>query len=146
MTEADLPPLNLRAGFLALFVFASLGLLLETLHGFKLGFYLDVDQETRRMLWRLGHAHGTLLGLLNVGYALAANAWPKLADRLAERALVTALLLMPLGFLLGGAFAKGGDPGVSVALAAAGGVALLFGLGRVAWRGCSSRPSAPKAH
>lgn len=145
-TSADRPPLNLRAGFLALFVFATLGLLLEALHGFKLGFYLDVDQETRRLLWRLGHAHGTLLGLLNVGYALAAKAWPQLADRLAERALLTALLLMPLGFLLGGAFAKDGDPGVSVALAAAGGVALLFGLGRVAWRSRSSRPSEPKAH
>jgi hypothetical protein len=145
MTEAERPPLNLRAGFLALFVFASLGLLLEALHGFKLGFYLDVDQETRRLLWRLGHAHGTLLGLLNVGYALAAKAWPALADRLAERALLTALLLMPLGFLLGGAFARGGDPGASVALAAAGGVALLFGLGKIAWRAHSGRPVAPKA-
>ena len=69
------------------FVFATLGLLLEALHGFKLGLYLDVDQETRRLLWRLGHAHGTLLGLLNVGYALSANAWPKLADRLAGQAV-----------------------------------------------------------
>lgn len=145
MTEVESPPLNLRAGVVALFVFATLGLVLEALHGFKLGFYLDVDQETRRLLWRLGHAHGTLLGLLNVGYALAAKAWPQLANRLAERALLTALLLMPLGFLLGGAFAKGGDPGASVALAAAGGVALLFGLGRVAWCACASRPSKPKA-
>jgi hypothetical protein len=145
MTEAERPPLNLRAGFLALFVFASLGLLLEALHAFKLGFYLDVDQETRRLLWRLGHAHGTLLGLLNVVYALAAKAWPQLVDGLAERALLTALLLMPLGFLLGGAFAQGGDPGVSVALAAAGGVALLFGVGKIAWRAGSSRPSGSKA-
>jgi hypothetical protein len=39
---------------------------------------------------------------------------------------------MPSGFFLGGAFAHGGDPGASVALAAAGGVALLFGLTRLA--------------
>ena len=143
---AERPPLNLRAGFLALFVFATLGLFLEALHGFKLGFYLDVDQETRRLLWRLGHAHGTLLGLVNVGYALSAKSWPRLADRLAERALLTALLLMPLGFLLGGAFAQGGDPGVSVALAAAGGVVLLFGLGKLAWLAWSGSSSAPKAH
>lgn len=142
---AERPPLNLRAGFLALFVFATLGLFLEALHGFKLGFYLDVDQETRRLLWRLGHAHGTLLGLVNVGYALSAKSWPRLADHLAGRALLTALLLMPLGFLLGGVFAHEGDPGVSVALAAAGGVALLFGLGKVAWRGWSGGPSEPKA-
>lgn len=126
------PPLNLRAGFWALFGFAGLGLVLETLHAFKLGFYLDVPNETRRLLWRLGHAHGTLLGLLNVGYALAARAWPRLRDALAERALLAALLLMPLGFLLGGAFARAGDPGASVGLAAAGGAALLVGLGRVA--------------
>jgi hypothetical protein len=134
MTATERLPLNLRAGLLALFVFTALGLLLEALHGFKLGFYLDVDNETRRLLWRLAHAHGALLGLLNVGYALGARAWPKLDDRLAARALVSALWLMPLGFFLGGAFARGGDPGASVALAAAGGVALLFGLGKVAWK------------
>lgn len=134
MKDLEPAPLNLRAGFLALFAFTALGLVLEALHGFKLGFYLDVDNETRRLLWRLCHAHGALLGLLNVCYALAARAWPQLEDRVASRCLVVALLLMPLGFLLGGAFARGGDPGVSVALAAMGGVALLFGLGRTAWK------------
>ena len=134
MTELQRPPLNLRVGFWALFCFTALGLALEALHGFKLGFYLDVDNETRRLLWRLGHAHGALLGLLNVAYALSAHAWPKLEDRLAGRALLSALVLMPLGFLLGGAFAHGGDPGVSVGLAGAGGAALLFGLGKIAWK------------
>jgi hypothetical protein len=52
----------------------------------------------------------------------------------AARARLTALWLMPLGFLLGGAFARAGDPGLSVALAAAGAVALLFGLGKLAWK------------
>lgn len=128
------PPLNLRAGLLALCAFSALGLALEALHGFKIGFYLDVDNETRRLLWRLCHAHGALLGIVNVCYALAARAWPQLEDRLVSRSLLVALLLMPLGFFLGGAFARGGDPGVSVALAAAGGVALLFGLGKLAWK------------
>src|SRR5262249_2986972 len=105
---------------------------LETLHAFKLGLYLAVDNETRRLLWRLAHAHGALLGLLNVCYALAARAWPKLQDAFVARALLGALLLMPLGFLLGGAFAHAGDPGASVALAAIGGVVLLAGLGRLA--------------
>jgi hypothetical protein len=132
MNDAERPPLNLRAGFLALCVFTTLGLGLEALHGLKLGFYLSVDNETRRLLWRLAHAHGALLGLVNVCYALAARAWPRLADALAARALLSALILMPLGFLLGGAFAHAGDPGISVGLAAAGGVALLFGLLRIA--------------
>lgn len=138
MTSPELPPLNLRAGFWALFAFASLGLLLEALHGFKAGVYLDVSNETRRLLWRLAHAHGALLGLLNVGYALSARAWPRLEDVLTARALLLALLLMPSGFLLGGAFAHGADPGASVGLAAAGGLALVVGLGRLAWL-CSRR-------
>jgi hypothetical protein len=132
MTRSERLPLNLRAGFWALLVFAGLGLALESLHAFKLGLYLDVSNETRRLLWRLAHAHGALLGLVNVAYALAARFWPQLEDRLTERALLGALLLMPLGFLLGGAFATGADPGASVALAVAGGVALLVGLARIA--------------
>ena len=134
MTDPERPPINLRAGLLALATFTLLGLVLEVLHGFKLGFYLDVDNETRRLLWRLAHAHGALLGLVNVCYALAVRAWPRLEDRLAARALLTALVLMPLGFLLGGIFAHAGDPGASVGLAAAGGVALFFGLAKVAWK------------
>ncbi len=134
MTDSVRAPINLRAGLLALATFTLLGLLLEALHAFKLGLYLDVDNETRRLLWRLAHAHGTLLGLVNVCYALAAQSWPHLEDRLAARALLTALLLMPLGFLLGGVFANGGDPGASVGLAGAGGVALFFGLAKVAWK------------
>jgi hypothetical protein len=85
MTEDERTPLNLRSGLWALFVFTALGLFLEALHGFKVGFYLDVDRETRRLLWRLCHAHGALLGLLNVVYALVARAWPKLEDALAGR-------------------------------------------------------------
>lgn len=134
MSHGERPPLNLRAGFWALSAFSALGLGLEALHAFKLGFYLDAGNETRRLLWRLAHAHGTLLGLVNVCYALAARAFPNLADGLASRALLSALLLMPSGFFLGGVFARGGDPGASVGLAAAGGVALLFGLGKIAVR------------
>lgn len=131
MTEDQPLPLNLRAGLWALCAFTALGLALEALHGFKVGFYLDVNHETRRLLWRLCHAHGALLGLLNVVYALSARAWPRLSDALAGRALLTALLLLPSGFFLGGAFARGADPGVSVGLAAAGAAALLFALARL---------------
>lgn len=132
MTDRERLPVNLRAGLWALCGFTALGLALEALHAFKAGVYLNVDNETRRLLWRLAHAHGALLGLLNAFYALAARSWPRLEDLLAGRALLTALLLMPCGFFLGGAFAEDGDPGASVALAAAGAVALLFALTRLA--------------
>jgi hypothetical protein len=121
-----------------LFGFTCLGLALKALHAFKLGLYLDVSNETRRLLWRLAHAHGALLGLLNVCHALATRQFPRLDDWLVERCLLLALLLMPAGFLLGGIFIRGADPGASVGFAAAGGLALLVGLGRFAWL-CSRR-------
>ena len=61
---------HLRFGWWSMLVFAGLGLLLETLQGFKVGAYLDVSNETRRMLWRLAHAHGTLLGVVHVLFGL----------------------------------------------------------------------------
>ena len=132
MTDTDSPPVNLRAGLWALCGFTALGLGLEALHAFKVGAYLDVGNETRRLLWRLAHAHGALLGLLNAFYALLARSWPRLSDMLVGRALLAALLLMPVGFFLGGVFARGGDPGVAVALAAGGGGLLLLALLRLA--------------
>lgn len=134
MNAADRLPWNLRAGVWALCGFAALGLGLEALHAFKSSLYLDVGNETRRLLWRLAHAHGALLGLLNAFYALAVATWPRLRDPLTARALLAALVLMPIGFFLGGVFAHGGDPGPSVALAAGGGAVLLFGLARLAMK------------
>ena len=52
---------HLSFGWWALFVFLMLGLVLEALHAFKFGYYLDSSNETRRLVWRLAHAHGTLI-------------------------------------------------------------------------------------
>ena len=57
---------HVRFGWWTLLVYAALGLALEALHGFKVAAYLDVDNDTRRLMWRLAHTHGTLLGALNV--------------------------------------------------------------------------------
>ena len=57
-------------------IFGALGLLLESLHGFKVRAYLDVTNETRRLMWTLAHAHGTVLGLGLL--ALAALGWAAL--------------------------------------------------------------------
>ena len=54
---------HLRFGWRSLFVFLVLGVVLETLHGFKLGWYLDVGAEMRRLMFTLAHAHGTLLAM-----------------------------------------------------------------------------------
>ena len=70
---------HLRLGWLVLTVFALAGLILEALHGFKVAWYLDVGNETRHTMLRLGHAHGTFLGLLNVAFAVTIDREPLMA-------------------------------------------------------------------
>jgi hypothetical protein len=61
---------HLRFGWWTLLVFLTMGLVLEILHGFKAEAYLKVSNETRRLMWTLAHAHGTLLGLVNIAFAM----------------------------------------------------------------------------
>jgi hypothetical protein len=123
---------HLRVGFWALGVFVLLGALLEGLHATKSGFYLDEGNETRRLLWRLSHAHGTLLALVNVVYGLTVDRRPEAASALASRCLLAALILLPLGFFAGGIDARGGDPGLGAALIPAGALALVIGVVKIA--------------
>ena len=120
---------HLRFGWWSLLVFLALGLVLETLHGFKVGFYLDVANTTRRLMWTLAHAHGALLGLIHVVLGLSlrvAPAPPPGHLPLLSRALVGASVLLPGGFFLGGVTFYSGDPGVGVALVPVGAVLLLL--------------------
>ncbi len=122
---------HLLLGWTALLFYLGFGLLLEILHGFKAGFYLDVGNESRRLMWRLAHAHGTLLGLVNVVYGLTVKTVPEAAHGLASVCLSTALVLVPLGFFLGGTLIKGGDPGPMVLIVPPGAAALAIGVGIV---------------
>jgi hypothetical protein len=106
----------------------TLGLVLESLHAFKVGAYVDVDNETRRLMWRLAHAHGTLLALLHVAYALTVRAFPACGKPIASGALTAALVLIPGGFFAGGVSVHGGDPSPAVLLVPAGFVALIIAL------------------
>jgi hypothetical protein len=118
---------HLRFGWWAILLFASLGLGLEALHAFKASWYVDVGSDTRRLLWTLAHAHGTLLGLANVAFAATAALRVRFHARrlaLASPCLFAASVLVPAGFFLGGAFAHAGDPGLGVLLVPPG--ALLF--------------------
>jgi hypothetical protein len=133
---------HLRVGWWTLLGFLTLGAVLEAFHGFKLGYYLDVSNEARRLALRLGHAHGTLLGLVHVAFGLTLASRFAPAERSAARAsplLVAATFLLPGGFLLGGLFARGGDPGIGVFLVPFGALALLLAVLFVA-RGLSSNP------
>ena len=125
---ADLVRLHLRIGWWALLFFLSAGTALEAMHGFKVGFYLDVANEARRLTWTLAHAHGSLLAVLNLVFAATlalAPGWQGSSRVVASRCLIGSLILLPAGFLLGGAFVHGGDPGLGILLVPPGG-ALLF--------------------
>ena len=128
---APLGPLirrHLRVGWWTLLFFLTLGLVLETFHGFKVEAYLKVSNETRRLMWTLAHAHGTLLGLVNLAFAATARllpSWPEPSQRFASAALLAATVLMPAGFFLGGLFIYAGDPGLGILLVPIGGI-LLF--------------------
>jgi hypothetical protein len=126
---------HLRLGWWALFLFAALGLALELLHGFKAPFYLDVANETRRLMWRLAHAHGVLVALIHVVFGVslhAVSAFGGPRRELIGTLLTAALILLPGGFFLGGAVVYGGDPGLGILLVPVGASALLGALAQAA--------------
>jgi hypothetical protein len=131
---------HVRFGWLLVFVYVLVGMLLEGLHAFKLGMYLDVSNETRRLVWTLAHTHGTLIGVLNLAFGLTL---PRLVlsaaqRRAASQSFVAAGVVMPLGFFLGGVVVYGGDPGLPILLAPLGGLFLVGAVGLAAlggWRG-----------
>ena len=99
----------------------------------KVSWYLDPAYETRRLLWRLAHAHGTLLSLVQLGFAATVTtAWPNASRdiRTTSTLLLLAGLLLPLGFFLGGIRVYAGDPGPGIVLVPVGAVAFVLG----AWR------------
>src|SRR4029077_13196894 len=93
---------HLRAGWAGLWVFALLGITLEALHAWKNPAYLGVDNETRRLMWTLAHAHGVGLSLVQIAFATTARSAPGPRLRAASRLLHAAWFLIPLGFFLGG--------------------------------------------
>lgn len=118
---------HLLFGWWSLLAFASLGLFLEMLHGLKVGAYLDASNDTRRLMWTLAHAHGALLGLVHIAFALTVRAVPGRPawNRLISRSLVGASILLPGGFFLGGVQFYAGDPGLGVLVVPIGAMLLI---------------------
>jgi hypothetical protein len=133
LPSVQLADRNLRFGWWSLLVFLSLGAVLETLHGFKIGWYVDVGNETRRLMLTLAHAHGTLLALVNI----AAGLTVRIVERFTLRssvsfALIWAAILLPAGFFLGGIVIYDGDPGLGVWLVPIGAALLFYSIARIA--------------
>ena len=119
---------HIRFGWWALLCFLTLGIVLEMLHGFKIGWYLNVDNSTRRLMWTLAHAHGTLLAIVNLVFGMSLvlislNSERRLA--FASNCLLAATFLLPAGFFV---FSLGGDPGLGIVLVPVGALCLLVGV------------------
>ena len=130
---AQLAERNLRFGWWSLLVFLSLGAVLETLHGFKIGWYVDVGNETRRLMFTLAHAHGTLLAVVNIAAGLSG----RIVERFTLRpsvsfSLIWAAILLPAGFFLGGIVIYDGDPGLGVWLVPIGAALMFYSIARIA--------------
>jgi hypothetical protein len=113
----------LRQGWASIALWMSIGLLLEGLLGYKIPAYLS--DPHRRELFRLGHTHGTLLGILLVVAALVLErgaAVPKAA----RQALRIGAVLMPAGFFVAGIWHTESDPGLTIWLVPAGALLVIY--------------------
>jgi hypothetical protein len=120
-----------RTGFVLLAISLPLGVTLEALHAFKVQGYLQ--GPVRREMWRLAHAHGTLLAILLLAFAALAERHlrgPALPG--ISRDLRIGSVLMPLGFFLGGVLNSEGDPSLGILLVPVGALFLLVALVRAA--------------
>jgi len=126
---------HLTFGWWSLLVFATLGLTLEALHGFKVRAYLDASNDTRRLMWTLAHAHGTALAIIHVVFGLMLRVAPDTTARSVptiSTSLVAASVLLPGGFFLGGVAFYAGDPGIGIALVPIGAASLLYAVFAIA--------------
>lgn len=137
---------HLRAGWWSLLGWLVLGIVLEGLHAFKAGWYLDVGHETRRLMFTLAHAHGVLLALINIVAGLTTRVVPGFTlARSASLALQWSAQMLPLGFLLGGLTIHGGDPGAGILLVPPAALLLVYGVGRMAKDAAKITIAAPAA-
>ena len=120
---------NLRFGWWSLLLFLSLGGGLEALHGFKIGWYVDVGNDMRRLMFTLAHAHGTAMALVNIAAGLTARHFSEFDLRSSVSvSLIWAGILFPLGFILGGVVVYGGDPGLGIWLVPIAAILLFYGV------------------
>ena len=74
---------------------------MELLYDFNRNSYLDPSNKTRRMMWRLAHAHGVLLALVHVAFSLTIRVLPHTVARwrrFASPSPMATTLLLPGSF------------------------------------------------
>ena len=110
----------------SLALFMTFGLLFEGLIGYRSPAYLN--DPMRRELFRLAHAHGTILSLLLLIASFYLESKQIEIPKIAMFSLRSGAFLMPLGFLLGGIWHTETDPNFLILLSPIGGVLLIFGV------------------
>jgi len=113
----------IRQGWISLAAWIVFGLLIEGLTGFRSPVLLD--DSTRREMFRLAHAHGTLLNLVLIAAAICAKLDLVRLGTIASLGLRSAVVLLPAGFLLAGIWHFKDDPGLGIFLVPIGAVLLL---------------------
>ena len=113
-------------------LWAAFGSVLEAMHGFKVGGYLN--DELGRLLMRLGHVHGVGTALVVLVYAVAGV--PLLrghidGGRSVGRLLRAGAVALPIGFAAAAPGHPEGDPSLVILLVPVGALLLLFGLVRI---------------
>jgi hypothetical protein len=118
-------------GWISLAAWIVFGLLIEGLIGFRSPALLD--DSVRREMFRLAHAHGTLLNLVLIAAALCGRLDLIRLGRITALALRAAVVLLPIGFLLAGIWHFKDDPGLGILLVPLGAVLLLTTAFQIGW-------------
>lgn len=129
-TTASFSPLirrHFQFGWLSLLCFLSVGILLEAFWAFRTPWYIEPAYSIRRLVWTLGHAHGTLLALVHIAFAATLYILPNAPIcKIVSPMLMAASVLLPGGFFLGGFYIYDGDPGMGIYLVPVGATCLFL--------------------
>jgi len=117
-------------GWVGLAAWSCVGLALEAAHGWKASAYLD--NALTRLLLTLAHAHGAMLSLVLIAFGVHGAAQLDTGETWPRRALLSAWLLMPVGFALGAIAHPESDPSLGILLVPIGALLLIAALVRVA--------------
>jgi len=113
----------IRQGWISLALWIAFGILIEGFSAFRSPGYLD--DAVRREMFRLAHAHGTLLNLVLLAAAICARLDLIRLGRMTSLGLCATAALLPAGFLFAGLWHFKDEPGPGILLVPVGAVVLL---------------------
>ncbi len=113
----------IRQGWISLALWIAFGILLEGFNAFRSPALLD--DALRRDMFRLAHAHGTLLNLVLLAAAICARLDLIRLGPMTSLGLCSAVILLPAGFLFAGLWHFKDEPGLAILLVPVGAVLLL---------------------